>query len=216
MALSIESRFSEVSGGSLHVADFGGTDNGEVVCVHGLGGSHANWMSVADGFGEFGRVTAPDLPGFGLTPPEGRSCTVTANRKVLDTYLRTLETPVILVGNSMGGTIALLQTALAPETVRGLVLLAPALPAGETVGALRWLGEALDIVRRRPRLGDDPLIISRWTWELCTTRPDLVSKEVMEAHLEVAEARIDDPDFESAIRRAAVSLVALLSNRRLL
>ncbi|MPZ53666.1 MAG: hypothetical protein GEU79_13200 [Acidimicrobiia bacterium] len=38
----------------------------------------------------------------------------------------------------------------------------------------------------------------------------------MEAHLEVAEARIDDPDFESAIRRAAVSLVALLSNRRLL
>ena len=36
--------------------------------------------------------------------------------------------PVILAGNSMGGLISIMQAAAAPDTVRGLVLIDPALP----------------------------------------------------------------------------------------
>src|SRR5206468_1501811 len=36
------------------------------VCVHGLGGSHVNWMLVGPRLAAHGRVLALDLAGFGL------------------------------------------------------------------------------------------------------------------------------------------------------
>ena len=98
------SRYLDIDG-PVFVADFGG-EGEPIVCVHGLGGSHVNWVPAAAGLAELGAVSAIDLPGFGLTPPAGRSTTVEANRRILDRYLRTLGRPVTLIGNSMGGAIA--------------------------------------------------------------------------------------------------------------
>src|SRR5205814_7200043 len=99
------------------------------VCVHGLGGSLANFALVAPALAKYGRIIAPDLVGFGRTPPAGRGTDVRANRRMLAGFLEALELPpVVLVGNSMGGMISVIQCAHAPETVEGMILVDAALP----------------------------------------------------------------------------------------
>src|SRR3954453_13342756 len=124
-----ESRVVDLDG-PVHYVDFGGPASGPaVVLVHGLGGSHLNWDLLAPLLTEHARVWALDLPGFGLSEPEHRLATVHNNVKVLDRFIREIAgAPVVLVGNSMGGMISILQTAQQPETVSRLVLVDPAVP----------------------------------------------------------------------------------------
>src|SRR5688572_27076484 len=92
--------------GPVNVADFGG-EGPPMVLVHGLGGSHVNWVRLGPLLAERARVLAPDLPGFGYTPPKGRSVTVQANAQWLDRFIaEVIGRPAILVGNSMGGLIS--------------------------------------------------------------------------------------------------------------
>lgn len=116
--------------GPVHWVDFGGPEDGpRIVLVHGLGGSHLNWVLLAPLLARRARVTAVDLAGHGLTNPEGRQTTVQANTRLLGRFLReVVGEPAVLVGNSMGGLISLFQTAYDPELVSGLVLVDPALP----------------------------------------------------------------------------------------
>ncbi|MDT7751384.1 MAG: hypothetical protein QOD96_5046, partial [Pseudonocardiales bacterium] len=101
----------------------GHTDAPPIVFVHGLGGSHLDWVPVGSGLAADRRAVALDLRGFGLTPGTRRTATVAANVALLDRFLReVVGTPAILVGNSMGGLISVLQTQAHPETVAGLVL----------------------------------------------------------------------------------------------
>src|SRR5436305_738248 len=75
------------------------------------------------------RVLALDLAGHGRTPAAGRRTTVSANQRLLDRFVReVVGEPVVLMGNSMGGAISLLQAASTPELTAGLVLVNPALP----------------------------------------------------------------------------------------
>ena len=100
-----------------------------IVCVHGLGGSSVNWSAIAPLLTDRFRVIAPDLAGHGLTRSMGRGTRVSANQALLHRFIESVPgAPVILMGNSMGGMISLLEAAAAPEAVAGLVLLDPALP----------------------------------------------------------------------------------------
>ena len=97
--------------------------------VHGLGGSHLNWCLIGPRLAAGRRAVALDLHGFGLTPGTRATSTVQHNARLLDRFVREVTgTPVILVGNSMGGLISILQASAAPDTVAGLVLIDPALP----------------------------------------------------------------------------------------
>src|SRR5689334_1604536 len=104
-------------GGPVHYVDFGGNPDGPtLVLVHGLGGSHLNWDLLAPLLTDSARVFALDLPGFGLSEPELRLATVQNNRRVLDRFIQEVAgVPVVLVGNSMGGMISILQTSRRPE-----------------------------------------------------------------------------------------------------
>src|SRR6266498_678033 len=115
-------------GGQVHYADFGGNPKGRTfVLVHGLGGSHLNWCLLAARLRKHGQVVAVDLAGFGLTNPEGRATTVPANTALLHRFLTEMVgEPVVLVGNSMGGLIAIHQAAAHPETLTALALIDPA------------------------------------------------------------------------------------------
>ncbi len=120
--------------GPVAYREWAGPDGPTFVCVHGLGGSSLNWLAVGPGLAERGRVVAPDLAGFGTTPRDGRSSGLPANRRLLSAFIRQVATPpVVLIGNSMGGAISVLQAAVEPSSVAGLVLTSPALPWGKGV-----------------------------------------------------------------------------------
>src|SRR3989442_6426883 len=113
----------------LHFVDYGGTGPG-IVLVHGLGGAHVNWMAVGPALARRARVVAIDLPGFGRTPTEGGSASIHASRALLDRFIRkVVGGPAIVVGNSMGGLIGMLEAAEKPENVAGLVLVGAAMPS---------------------------------------------------------------------------------------
>src|SRR4029077_6037299 len=69
----VVSRWADLDG-PLHYLDFGGPAGGPlIVCVHGLGGSAANWVAVAPLLTGGCRMVAPDLAGRGPTPSRGRA-----------------------------------------------------------------------------------------------------------------------------------------------
>lgn len=117
-------------GGPVHYLDLGGPEHApRVVYVHGLGGSHLNWLPLAPLLRDRVRAFAVDLPGFGRTAAAGRKPTVAANARVLRRFVSTVVgPPVILVGNSMGGLVSLTAAAAEPALSDGLVLIDPVLP----------------------------------------------------------------------------------------
>src|SRR6266516_2243889 len=203
--------------GPVHYADFGGTGP-TLVLVHGVGGSRANGMAVAPALARDVRVLAVDLAGFGRTPLGERSADVHANRILLDRFLEAVAAgPAVLVGNSMGGLVAMMEAALAPERVAGLVLVAPAQPrsaearmdgrvAALFLYALPVLGELA--LRWRARLLG-PAGQVRSTLALCCADASRVAPEVVAAHVALARERLERMPWASrAFMEAARSLLA--------
>lgn len=200
----------------VHVAGLGG-EGVPVVCVHGLGGSYANWIPSARSLRSVGQVDAIDLPGFGLSPPAPDGAGLDINRRVLDRYLRTLGRPAVLIGNSMGGAIALRQAAVAPETVERLVLVSPAAPwpfrrdLPDPLVAALFLAYMLPGVARLLLYGRRTLLspeaVARWMLALCAARPERLGPEVVDLHVEVAERRRDIPGIDRAFTEATRSVI---------
>ena len=118
------------SGGvTLHVRETPGPDGVPAVYVHGLGGSALNWTDLAALLGTRAAGTAVDLPGFGRTrPPAGFDFTPAAHADALLCFLAGRNQPVHLLGNSLGGAVAMSVAARRPELVRTLTLVSPAMP----------------------------------------------------------------------------------------
>ncbi|HEX2297175.1 MAG TPA: alpha/beta fold hydrolase [Pseudonocardiaceae bacterium] len=118
-------------GTALHVRWTPGPEQAErIVYLHGLGGSSTNFTDLAGLVGSQLGGMALDLPGFGLSaPPPGFDYAPDSHAEVTAAFLAGLcPEPVHLVGNSMGGAVALLIAARHPQLVRTLTLLAPAMP----------------------------------------------------------------------------------------
>lgn len=189
------------------------------VLVHGLGGMHLNWIQVADGLSGLGRVVAPDLPGFGDSPLAGRSAHVMALRRTLAAFIDATTTGrVVVAGNSMGGAIAALQAAIAPDSVQGLILTNPALPKighawqHPSLAALMGLYEV-------PMIGDlavkararalDPEQIVRLGFRLITADPAAIPADVVRLHVEAVGRHAGDPNGVRAFSEATRSLLAM-------
>ena len=118
------------SGGvTLHVRETPGPDGCRAVYVHGLGGSALNWTDLAALLGTRAAGATVDLPGFGRSrPPAGFDFTPAAHADALLCFLAGRNEPVHLLGNSLGGAIAISVAARRPELVRTLTLVSPAMP----------------------------------------------------------------------------------------
>ena len=101
----------------------------DVVLIHGLGGTKSSFFETAAALAAGGyRVHAIDLPGFGASSKPLRA--PYNARWFAETVVATLDALEIdhayVVGNSMGGRVALEVGLTAPERVDGLALLTPA------------------------------------------------------------------------------------------
>ncbi|GAB3482107.1 alpha/beta fold hydrolase [Amycolatopsis cihanbeyliensis] len=196
-------RFEDVGGVQLHVRRTPrtegdpeqGTGNDTAVYVHGLGGSSTNWTDLGCQLAPFAPGAALDLPGFGFSePPRGFDFSLDAHTETLRAYLVGLDAgPVHLVGNSMGGAIALLLAARHPELVRTLTLISPAMPdrrpdprrLSDPRMALAYLPFVGKPVRRRlARLGprDRAMQVINLCFANPGTFPDQRLDELVEEH----------------------------------
>ena len=101
----------------------------DVVLIHGLGGTKSSFFETAAALAAGGyRVHVIDLPGFGASSKPLRA--PYNARWFAETIVAVLDAMEIdralLVGNSMGGRVAIEVGLVAPERVDGVALLSPA------------------------------------------------------------------------------------------
>jgi pimeloyl-ACP methyl ester carboxylesterase len=98
-----------------------------LVLLHGVGATRAIWRRVTPLLAAHRLVAAPDLPGFGASPPDGRGFDLDRVAARLADALETeVPPPFDLLGHSLGGAVALVLAERRPELVRRLILAAPA------------------------------------------------------------------------------------------
>jgi pimeloyl-ACP methyl ester carboxylesterase len=149
-----------------------------LVLLHGLGASSFSWRHNIGPLSRHYQVLAPDLPAHGRTPAD--AITDFSLDTLTAAILRRLDergtSRAVLLGNSLGGSLALLLAHAHPERFPALVLLSPA----AAVTRLPWLFYPL----RLPCLGAAlALLLGPWTARAALTlsyyRRDLITPETI-------------------------------------
>lgn len=205
--------------GLLHWKDHGG-QGPNIVLVHGLGGSIANWDAIAPGLIELGHVVALDLPGFGLSPPAGDWKLETLAQAIVE-FVEEIGLPATLIGNSLGGLLTEMVTADRPDLVSALALISPATPPRFPDPRRHWptsrrlLLEAIPGVgkflskRIARRYSPDELV---WfTLEMVTGHPGRVPLEVVEELIALARIRVKLPWAADAVPSTATEIAKYLA-----
>ena len=140
----------------------------DVVLIHGFGSDRLSWLGNSPALLPFARVHALDLPGHGESDTDaGDGTPEFLARGVADALAAHGIGKAHLVGHSLGGGIALLLAASAPERVASLSLIAPAgLGIGIDAGflaAYAGLADAESAVALLRRLVVKPLLINKMT-----------------------------------------------------
>ena len=209
-----DSLFIEVNGITMHYKRMG---SGEptLILLHGFGASLFSWREVMEPMTEIGTVIAYDRPAFGLTerPMRGEwsgesPYSPEAQVDLLIGLMDALEIDAaILVGNSAGGTVAVLTALEHPERVEALVLVDPAIYTGGSPGWTRWIFQTPQMRRVGPLVvrnfmaRGDELIASAWY------DPAKVTAEVIEGYRKpMALADWDKALWELTIASHALGL----------
>jgi pimeloyl-ACP methyl ester carboxylesterase len=100
-----------------------GTAPPRVLALHGWARSHRDFdVVVAPPAGPALNAIALDLPGFGASPPPPEVWGAAEYARAVDAVLRDMELPVVILGHSFGGRVALHLAVQRPDAVHALVL----------------------------------------------------------------------------------------------
>lgn len=100
--------------GALHTTELGETGSRVVFC-HGLFGQGRNWTQIGKALAEEHRVTLVDMPDHGRSPWSAEFDFVDAADQVA--ALLSTDDPVVLVGHSLGGKVAMILALRHPDLV---------------------------------------------------------------------------------------------------
>jgi pimeloyl-ACP methyl ester carboxylesterase len=133
-----------------------------VVMLHGLGGTKASFLPTVAALAGSHRAIAVDLPGFGdSAKPLGAAYDAPFFARAVTGLLDELGIErAHIVGNSMGGRVALELGLSSPERVSSLVLLAPSLAwlrDRPFAGVLRFVRPELGLLQVSPRRIVEPI-----------------------------------------------------------
>jgi pimeloyl-ACP methyl ester carboxylesterase len=184
-----------------------GIEGPQILLLHGFGSSTYTWRKNIDRLAEFGRVTAIDIKGFGLTekPKDGQYGEAAYVRHVLAAMdALGLQKPII-VGNSMGGAVAARLALEHPERCLGLILVDAARPFTR----LDFEGAGVDTARfaGRPSVFAVAMVRSLITRE--RIRQTLLS--VYDGHEPVTDEMIDAYYVPTTIEGAPQALLAMMN-----
>lgn len=111
----------------LHQRNWGA--GAPVIALHPLGLESSGFAAVGRVLARRGlRTIAVDLPGFGRSLAPGRPLTPEVLAEPVIALARRLPEPPVVLGLSLGGRVALEVALRAPEAVRAVIAIAPALP----------------------------------------------------------------------------------------
>lgn len=151
-----------------------GTGAPVVLALHGWRRTHRDFDALVAGAGVPLDAVAVDLPGFGATPEPPAPWGSPEYAEALVPVVEEMATPLVVLGHSFGGRVALHLAAARPDLVRALVLTGvPHLVASEAPIPRPPTGYRL--VRRLHRVG-----------------------LVGEARMEAARQRYGSPDYRAA------------------
>jgi lipase len=132
----------------LHVHRYGPPGPVRMLAIHGLTGYGGRWQQLAGYVPEI-TIAAPDLLGHGRSSwaaPWTIDANISALGALLDDWA---DTPVLVVGHSFGGGLAMHLAAARPDQVAALLLLDPAIGLdGE------WMGEIAEAMFSSPDYPD--------------------------------------------------------------
>ena len=148
------SREVEAMGVRTSYLEAGPPDGPPVLLLHGLGATGASMLPVLADLMVDHRVLAPDAPGFGASAAPRAPYTPAWFAAWVEAFQRATGTRgAVLVGNSLGGRIALEAGLTRPRSVRAVALLAPS-------PAFRRLRQYVPFVRLvTPRLAAVPVLM---------------------------------------------------------
>ena len=157
MPAPFASKYVDVDGAALHCLHTGPTtlpgvppalDRGSLfLLVHGGGRNAGDWKRQLAGLGADHSVVALDLPAHGRSPGIDALASIEAYADVVERFRRAvLRRKPVLVGWSMGFSIALVEAARHPDRYAGVVLMAGMPYWRPEPGGLDWIR---DVVRGR-------------------------------------------------------------------
>lgn len=120
--MGFEARQIQVNGLNIRYYQ-AGNDDPPLVLLHGVGDSAVDWSWVIPTLGTKHRVIAPDFPGSGDSAKPKREYSLEFLTQFLGDFLNALQIQrAVLLGNSLGGLIALRFALSNPQQVAALVL----------------------------------------------------------------------------------------------
>ena len=132
---------TEAHGVRTAYVEAGPPDAPVVVALHGLGATNASLLPTLADLARDHRVIAPDLPGHGASSAPAASYDAAFFADWLRAFLDELSVErAVLLGNSLGGRIAIEGALALPERTTALVLFTPA-------AAFRKLRQFIPLVR---------------------------------------------------------------------
>ncbi|OMC39741.1 alpha/beta hydrolase [Mycobacterium sp. IS-1264] len=173
--------------GDLHVHRYGPAGPVRMLALHGLTGHGQRWQKLADALPEIA-VAAPDLLGHGRSSwaaPWNIEANVSAFAALLDAEAAKGGAPVLVVGHSFGGALAMHLAAARPDRVAGLLLLDPAVGLDGT-----WMREIADAMLSSPDYPDAAEArMEKTTGSWSDVDPALLDAELDEHLIELPSGR---------------------------
>jgi pimeloyl-ACP methyl ester carboxylesterase len=160
-AAGLRFRHVDTARGRISISEAG--SGPAALLIHGLGATKVSFLPTLAALAPHQRAIAVDLPGFGDSDKPLRAAyDARYFAEAMTALLDALELErVDVVGNSMGGRIALELGMTAPDRVRRLALLAPALAwlrSRPWAPFLRLVAPQLGVLQPAPRAIVEPLV----------------------------------------------------------
>ncbi|PZU00299.1 MAG: 3-oxoacyl-ACP reductase [Brevundimonas sp.] len=216
MSLALTSRRIPVAGGhEIVVAEAG--DGPAVVFIHGSGPGASGVSNFRGNIGAFVdagfRVLAPDLIGYGgSSKPDDIDYTLQLFSDTLYEALRAVGVErAVLVGNSLGGGIALQIALDHPEFVHRLVLMAPGcIEEREVYFAMPGISRmVVDFTSAEFSLDDQRTLVSRLVFDPSVVSDALVAERYAVARTQpkAVLARMRTPNLAARLSDIAVPIL---------